>query len=61
MGAFSHLTAAAVLGLSVVVTAQNSSSSAALPIVDLGYARQQASSFNVSSMLLFQRQTINHV
>ncbi|TIA01430.1 carboxylesterase family protein-like protein [Aureobasidium pullulans] len=48
MGAFSHLTAAAVLGLSVVVTAQNSSSSAALPIVDLGYARQQASSFNVT-------------
>lgn len=50
MGAFSHLTIAAVL--SAVVTAQNSSSSAPLPIVDLGYARQQASSFNVSPVLL---------
>jgi carboxylesterase type B len=52
MGAFSHLTAAAVIGLSAAVFAQNSSSCASLPIVDLGYARQQASSYNVGQLIL---------
>ncbi|KAG9961871.1 carboxylesterase family protein-like protein, partial [Aureobasidium melanogenum] len=48
MGALSLLTTAAILGLSAAVSAQNSSSCKPLPIVDLGYARQQASSFNVT-------------
>ncbi|KAI5249165.1 carboxylesterase family protein-like protein [Aureobasidium subglaciale] len=48
MGAFSHLTAAAVLALSATVSAQNSSSCASMPIVDLGYARQQATSYNAT-------------
>jgi hypothetical protein len=52
MGAFSHLTAAAVIGLSAAVSAQNSSSCASLPIVDLGYARQQASSYNVGQLII---------
>ncbi|KAG9855447.1 carboxylesterase family protein-like protein, partial [Aureobasidium melanogenum] len=48
MGFFSRLTAAAVLGLSAFasVSAQATDSSVPLPIVDLGYARQQASSYN---------------
>jgi hypothetical protein len=49
MGAFSHLTAAAVIAFSTAVSAQNCSSDP-LPIVDLGYARQQASSYNVSRL-----------
>ncbi|KAH0267037.1 hypothetical protein KCU71_g19646, partial [Aureobasidium melanogenum] len=48
MGALSLLTTAAILGLSAAVSAQNSSSTNPLPIVDLGYARQQASAFNVT-------------
>ncbi|KAH0037396.1 carboxylesterase family protein-like protein, partial [Aureobasidium melanogenum] len=48
MGALSLLTTTAILGLSAAVSAQNSSSCKPLPIVDLGYARQQASSFNVT-------------
>ncbi|KAI5204271.1 carboxylesterase family protein-like protein [Aureobasidium subglaciale] len=49
MGAFSHLTAAAaVLAVSATVSAQNSSSGASMPIVDLGYARQQATSYNAT-------------
>lgn len=52
MGFFSRLTAAAVLGLSAFAfaSAQATDSSVPLPIVDLGYARQQASSYNVSSV-----------
>jgi len=47
MGVFSHLTAAAVIAFSTAVSAQNCSSDP-LPIVDLGYARQQASSYNAT-------------
>lgn len=51
MSALSLLTTAAIFGLSAVVSAQNSSSCEQLPIVDLGYVRQQASSYNVRQLL----------
>ncbi|KAI4731725.1 carboxylesterase family protein-like protein [Aureobasidium sp. EXF-10728] len=48
MRVISHSAAAAILGLSAAVSAQNSSSCDPLPIVDLGYVRQQASLYNAT-------------